>query len=88
MSEVEVGPGHNSEIAPGQLRAFVERVERLNEEKKSLTEDIREVLAEAKGNGFDARIVRRIVAIRAQDPAKRAEEEALTDLYLTALGSA
>ena len=84
--------GHNSEgseeVNSGQLRAFIERLERLSEEKKALAEDMREVLAEARGNGFDAKIIRRIVALRAQDPNKRAEEEALTDLYMSALGTA
>ncbi len=88
----EPGQGHNSEgsdeVNSGQLRAFIERIERLSEEKKALAEDIREVYAEAKGNGFDAKIIRRIIALRAQDPNKRAEEEALTDLYMSALGTA
>ena len=74
------------EINSGQLRAFIERIERLNEEKKALSEDIKEVFAEAKGNGFDPKILRKIVSIRSQDPEKRVEEETILDLYLAALG--
>jgi uncharacterized protein (UPF0335 family) len=68
------------------LRAFIERIERLNEEKKALSEDIKEVFAEAKGNGYDPKIIRKIVSIRGQDPEKRVEEETILDLYLAALG--
>ncbi len=75
------------EINSGHLRAFIERIERLNEEKKALGEDIKEVFAEAKGNGFDPKIIRKIVSIRAQDPEKRTEEETLLDLYMAALGA-
>jgi uncharacterized protein (UPF0335 family) len=75
------------EVNSGQLRALIERIERLNEEKKALGEDIKEVYAEAKANGFDVKIIRKIISIRVQDPDKRVEEETLTDLYLTALGA-
>jgi uncharacterized protein (UPF0335 family) len=75
------------QVNSGQLRAFIERIERLNEEKKALGEDIKEVYAEAKGNGFDTRIIRKIISIRGQDPDKRVEEETLIDLYLAALGA-
>ena len=75
------------EINAGHLRAFIERIERLNEEKKALSEDIKEVFAEAKGNGFDPKIIRKIVSIRSQDPSERSEEETLIDLYLAALGA-
>ncbi len=68
------------------MRAFIERIERLNEEKKALSEDIKEVFAEAKGNGYDPKIIRKIVSIRGQDPEKRVEEETILDLYLAALG--
>ena len=77
----------SDEINSGHLRAFIERVERLNEEKKALSEDIKEVFAEAKGNGFDPKIIRKIVSIRKQDPDKRVEEETLLDLYMAALGA-
>ncbi|WP_406858605.1 DUF2312 domain-containing protein [Alsobacter sp. KACC 23698] len=75
-------------IAADQLRAIIERVERLHEEKKALEEDIRDVYAEAKGTGFDTKIIKKIVAIRRQDHAARKEEEAILELYLEALGMA
>jgi uncharacterized protein (UPF0335 family) len=74
----------SEEVNAGHLRAFVERIERLEEEKKALTDDIKDVYAEAKGNGFDVRIMRKIVAIRKLDRDKRREEEEILDLYLTA----
>lgn len=73
-------------VAAGQLRAFIERVERLNEEKKSITDDIREVFAEAKGTGFDTVAMRELIKLRKQDQAKRQEREAILDLYRSALG--
>ena len=76
----------STNFAREQLKAFIERVERLEEEKKALSDDIRDVFAEAKGNGFDVKILRKIVRIRKQDRAKRMEEEAILDLYLSALG--
>lgn len=75
-------------IARDQLRAFIERIERLEEEKKAITDDIKEVYAEAKGSGFDAKVMRQIVRIRKQDHNERAEQEAILDLYLHALGMA
>ena len=73
-------------VAGAQLRAFIERVERLEEEKKAISDDIKEVFAEAKANGFDTKVMRQIVRIRKQDSAERQEQEALLDLYLHALG--
>jgi len=73
-------------VAAGQLRAFVERIERLEEEKQSIAEDIKEVYAEAKGCGFDTKAIRTIVRLRKKDQAERQEEEAILDLYLSALG--
>jgi uncharacterized protein (UPF0335 family) len=70
-----------------QLRSIVERIERLEEEKRTLSEDIKEVYAEAKGNGFDARIIRKVVSIRRQATAERVEQEQLIDLYLAAVGT-
>jgi len=70
-----------------QLKSIVERVERLEEEKKALAEDIKEVYAEAKGNGFDAKIVRKVVALRRVETAERIEQESLIDLYLAAVGA-
>lgn len=77
--------GHNT-AAPMQLRSLVERIERLNEEKAGIQADIAEVYAECKAFGFDKKIVRKCVQIRAQDSAQRQEEEAILDLYLSALG--
>ena len=72
--------------AQGALRAFVERIERMEEDKKAIADDIREIYAEAKGNGFDTKVLRSIVRIRKQDADERAEQTALTELYLHALG--
>ena len=68
------------------LLAFVERIERLEEDRKQVSEDIKDVYAEAKGTGYDVKIMRRIVAIRKQDKDKRREEDEILGLYLNALG--
>ncbi|HEY3778999.1 MAG TPA: DUF2312 domain-containing protein [Rhizomicrobium sp.] len=73
-------------FAKDQLRSLVERIERLEEEKAALTADVREVYSEAKGQGFDAKILRQVVRLRKLDRADRQEQEAILDLYLTALG--
>ena len=73
-------------IAAKRLRSFIERVERLEEEKAALAADIREVYAEAKGDGFDVKTMRQIVRLRKLDSSDRAEQEALLDLYKAALG--
>lgn len=75
-------------FAQGQLRSFIERIERLEEEKKAIAADIKEVYAEAKGTGFDTKIMRKVVTLRKKDAAERQEEEAILDLYLSALGMA
>jgi uncharacterized protein (UPF0335 family) len=75
-----------SGAAAEQLKAFVERIERLEEEKKALGEDIKEVYSEAKGTGFDTAIIRKIIALRKKDAAERQEEEAILEMYLQALG--
>ena len=75
-------------IARDQLRAFIERVERLEEEKKAVTDDIKEVYSEAKGSGFDTKVMREIVKRRKEDRNQRAEYEAILDLYMHALGMA
>jgi len=72
--------------AQSQLKSIIERVERLEQEKAEVAEQIKEVFAEAKGNGFDTKTLRKVVRIRKQDRAKRQEEEALLDLYLSAIG--
>lgn len=72
--------------AQSQLKSIVERIERLEQEKSELAEQLTELFAEAKGNGFDVKVLRKIVRIRKQDRARRLEEEAILDLYLSALG--
>ena len=72
--------------AQGQLRTIIERIERLEEDKAAVMADLKEVYGEAKGNGFDVKILRKVIRIRKQDRAKRQEEEALLDLYLSAIG--
>lgn len=79
----EQGLGGN---AQGKLKSFIERIERLEEDKAAVSADLKEVYAEAKGEGFDAKIMRKVVQLRKQDAAKRAEEEALIDLYIAAIG--
>jgi uncharacterized protein (UPF0335 family) len=73
-------------FAKGQLRTLVERIERLEEEKRALAGDIREVYGEAKANGFDTKILRKVLTIRRKDRHERAQEQAMLDLYLGALG--
>ena len=73
-------------VAQDQLRAFVERIERMEEEKAAIAADIKEIYAEAAGNGYDRKILRKVVAIRKQDANERMEQEALLELYLSALG--
>ena len=73
-------------VAADQLRSLVERIERLEEEKKALQEDIKDVYAEAKGNGFDVKILRKIISMRKRDRADIDEEETILELYLRALG--
>ena len=75
-------------IARDQLKSIIERIERLEEERQALADDIKEVYAEAKGNGFDTKTLRAVIRIRKQDSAEREEQEALLDLYLHALGMA
>ena len=73
-------------FAKDHLRAFVERVERLEEEKKAIADDIRDVYAEAKANGFDVKALRSVVRLRKQDTDERKEQEAILETYLHALG--
>ncbi len=73
-------------VAAGQLRSIVERIERLEEERKEVAEQVKEVYAEAKANGFDTRTLRRVVSLRKKPTEEREEEEAMLDLYLSALG--
>ena len=73
-------------VAPDLLKSFVERIERLEEEKASIAGDVKEVYAEAKAQGFDTKVLRKVVAWRKRDAAERREEEEIMDLYLQALG--
>ena len=77
---------NKTSFAQGQLRGLVERIERLEEEKKAIAGDIKEVYAEAKANGFDTKILRKVISIRKKDRNEREEEEAMLDVYLAALG--
>ena len=76
------------DISGNRLKSFIERVERLEEEKKATAEDIRDVYAEAKGTGFDPKIMRKIVSLRKSNLEKRREEQELLDLYMAAIGMA
>ena len=73
-------------VAQDQIRAFIERIERMEEEKKAIADDIKEIYAEAKGNGFDTKVLRQVVRIRKQDHQERMEQEAILELYMAALG--
>ncbi len=81
------GPGHNSTgvVAADRLRSFVERIERLEAEKAELAADIREVFAEAKGNGFDTKIMRQLIRLRKMEVADRREQDELLEMYRRAL---
>lgn len=76
----------NSGFAKDQLRSFIERIERLEEERAALSADIKEVYSEAKGTGFDTKAMRSVIRLRKLDAADRQEQEAILDLYLSALG--
>ena len=73
-------------FAVDQLRSIIERIERLEEEKKAISEDIKDVYAESKGNGFDVKALRTIILLRKQDPNERQEEESILETYMQALG--
>ncbi|MEO0398743.1 MAG: DUF2312 domain-containing protein [Pseudomonadota bacterium] len=82
----EAGPVGSSGVAAERLRSFIERIERLEEEKQTIMEDMKEVYAEAKGEGYDTKVLRQVIRIRKMDRADRQEQEALLDLYLSAIG--
>lgn len=73
-------------FAQGQLKSLVERIERLEEEKKTIAADIKEVYAEAKANGFDTKILRKVISLRKKEVTEREEEQSMLDLYMAALG--
>jgi uncharacterized protein (UPF0335 family) len=81
---MEMSDAHG--VARDQLRSFIERIERLEEEKKTIADDIKDVYGEAKGTGFDTPILKKVIAIRKQDKDERMEQEAILDTYLAALG--
>lgn len=72
--------------ANDQLKSFIARIERLEEEKSALSADIKEVYSEAKGTGFDTKTIRKVIGLRKMDTAKRQEQEAMLDLYMAELG--
>lgn len=84
--DLEHDAGTNRVPAAGQLKSIVERIERLQEEKKAIADDIKDVFAEAKGNGFDTKVLRIILRRRAMDKAKRDEQDALVHTYSKAIG--
>jgi uncharacterized protein (UPF0335 family) len=86
MAVAAVKDDPNTNFAKDHLKAFVERIERLEEEKKAIADDIKDVFAEAKGTGFDVKALRTIIRMRKQDKDERQEQEAILDLYLQALG--
>lgn len=83
--EIEMATKTKTSFARDQLKAFINRIERLNEERESLSADIKEVFAEAKGTGFDTKIMRQVIRMRKLDKADFQEQEAMLDLYLTAM---
>jgi len=85
MSDSTPGPGHNS-VSADQLKSYIERVERLEEEKAGLASDIKDIFAEAKGTGFDTKAIRKLIQIRKQDRAERQEQQAILKMYAQAIG--
>ena len=85
---IDTGPSEQAttQFARDQLKAIIERIERLEEEKKTISDDIRDVYAESKGNGFDTKALRTIVKMRKQDANERAEQETILETYMQALG--
>jgi len=86
LKVVEHGPADTYKVTADELRQFIERVERLEQEKKDIAEQVKEVMAEAKGRGYDTRIMRKIIALRKREADDIAEEEAILDMYKEALG--
>ena len=82
----DASPDVLTSAAQGRLRPVIERLERLEEDKAAVMADMKEVFAEAKGEGYDVKILRKVIRIRKQDKAKRQEEDAILDLYMSALG--
>jgi uncharacterized protein (UPF0335 family) len=85
-AQLRESPMDNNLVDGGHLKAFIERIEKLEEEKRAIADDIKDVYGEAKATGFDPKIIRKIVSLRKQDKSKREEEEEILSLYLAALG--
>ena len=79
-------PANTGGVAAERLRSFVERIERLEEDKAGIANDIRDVYLEAKGEGFDTKVLRKLIGVRKKDPQQRREEDELLELYLAAIG--
>jgi len=88
IPESSTGSEVSHAVARDQLRSIVERIERLEEEKKTIADDIKDIYGEAKSNGYDVKVLRKLIAIRKQDQNDRLEQEAILDTYLHALGMA
>ncbi|NRB17135.1 MAG: DUF2312 domain-containing protein [Rhodobacteraceae bacterium] len=86
MDETEQEKSDSYRVTAGELRQFIERLERLDMEKKDLADQMKEVLAEAKGRGYDTKVIRKLVALRKRDKDDIAEEEAVLEMYKEALG--
>lgn len=78
--------GHNSGFASDQLKSIIDRIERLEDEKSELSEQIKDIYTESKGNGYDVKALRTIIRLRKQDAGERAEQEAILETYMAALG--
>jgi len=85
MDNMDTPPTQET-VAAAELRQFIERIERLEEEKSALQDDVKEVFAEAKGRGYDVKAMRAILRLRKKDPNERQEEEAILETYMNALG--
>ncbi|QIK40794.1 DUF2312 domain-containing protein [Pontivivens nitratireducens] len=85
VTDDDNSPASQYRITVGELRSFVERMERLNEEKKVVADQQKEIMAEAKGRGYDVKALRKLIALRAKDPQEISEEEAVLQLYREAL---
>lgn len=88
MANAKAQPDNSGEVSGARLKSFIERVERLEEEKKALAEDVRDIYGEAKATGFDPKIMRKIISLRKTNLEKRREEQELLDLYMSAIGMA
>ncbi len=86
QADFAANPDVMTAAAQGRLKSFLERLERLEEDKAAVANDMKEVYAEAKGEGFDTKILRKVIRLRKMDKVKREEEDALVDLYLSAIG--